>query len=276
MFIGNGYRVYHDGDFDNRDEKRGSSPVDMSQKTTPYPYNFKLIKSGNLLYMLAKTDSQEEYTLIHTVDLIGWLGTPDIGYAIGWFSFGYNDMEVYDIKLEAINEDNASEIYSHITLENTPGGTVTVDGGFDVLVGSSFTVKATPEAGKRVTSITVNGKSVDYTVKNGVVEAVCTADANEMAVAVTFGDEVYDVQVKVQRANENAKYIKAVCGDEVKIFKVVRSAAEASEETAYNDGTNFNMQLPYGNGTWTITFWNDEACESQQIGGSVTVEINKN
>ena len=276
MFIGNGYRVYHDGDFDNRDEQRGLSPVDMSQKTTPYPYNFKLIKSGNLLYMLAKTDSQEEYTLIHTVDLIGWLGTSDIGYAIGWFSFGYNDMEVYDIKLEAINEDNASEIYSHITLENTPGGTVTVDGGFDVLVGSSFTVKATPEAGKRVTSITVNGKSVDYTVKNGVVEAVCTADANEMAVAVTFGDEVYDVQVKEQRSNENAKYIKAVCGDEVKIFKVVRSAAEASEQTAYNDGTNFNMQLPYGDGTWTITFWNDEACESQQIGGSVTVEINKN
>ena len=54
------------------------------------------------------------------------------------------------------------------------------------------------------------------------------------------------------------------------------SAAEASEQTAYNDGTNFNMQLPYGDGTWTITFWNDEACESQQIGGSVTVEINKN
>ena len=92
---------------------------------------------------------------------------------------------------------------------------------------------------------------------------------------VTFGDQIYDVQVKVQRSNENAKYIKAVCGDTVKIFRVTRIESEMAEDTAYNDGENFNLKLPYGNGTWTITFWQDEACTANQIGGSVTANVTK-
>lgn len=275
MFIGNGYRVYHEGQFDGRAEKRGVSPVDMSLKTTPYPYNFKIIKSGDVLYMLAKTQSQLEYTLIYSFSISSWMGTDEVGYAIGWYSFGYNDMEIYDISLEEMTKENSSEIMSEVSLENNDGGTAVIEGGNNILIGQSYTIVATPDDGQRVESITINGQPVEFTTANGVVRVSATADKSDIAVVVTFGDQIYDVQVKVQRSNENAKYIKAVCGDTVKIFRVTRIESEMAEDTAYNDGENFNLKLPYGNGTWTITFWQDEACTANQIGGSVTVNVTK-
>ena len=275
MFIGNGYRVYHEGQFDGRAEKRGVSPVDMSLKTTPYPYNFKIIKSGDVLYMLAKTQSQLEYTLIYSFSISSWMGTDEVGYAIGWYSFGYNDMEIYDISLEEMTKENASEIMSEVSLENNAGGTAVFVGGNNILIGQSYTIVATPDDGQRVESITINGQRVEFTTANGVVGVSATADKSDIAVVVTFGEQIYDVQVKVQRSNENAKYIKAVCGDTVKIFRVTRIESEMAEDTAYNDGENFNLKLPYGNGTWTITFWQDEACTANQIGGSVTANVTK-
>ena len=203
------------------------------------------------------------------------MGTDEVGYAIGWYSFGYNDMEIYDISLEEMTKENASEIMSEVSLENNAGGTAVIEGGNNILIGQSYTIVATPDDGQRVESITINGQPVEFTTANGVVRVSATADKSDIAVVVTFGDQIYDVQVKVQRSNENAKYIKAVCGDTVKIFRVTRIESEMAEDTAYNDGENFNLKLPYGNGTWTITFWQDEACTANQIGGSVTANVTK-
>lgn len=184
-------------------------------------------------------------------------------------------MEIYDISLEEMTKENASEIMSEVSLENNAGGTAVIEGGNNILIGQSYTIVATPDDGQRVESITINGQPVEFTTANGVVRVSATADKSDIAVVVTFGDQIYDVQVKVQRSNENAKYIKAVCGDTVKIFRVTRIESEMAEDTAYNDGENFNLKLPYGNGTWTITFWQDEACTANQIGGSVTVNVTK-
>ena len=141
----------------------------MSLKTTPYPYNFKIIKSGDVLYMLAKTQSQLEYTLIYSFSISSWMGTDEVGYAIGWYSFGYNDMEIYDISLEEMTKENASEIMSEVSLENNDGGTAVIEGGNNILIGQSYTIVATPDDGQRVESITINGQPVEFTTSNGVV-----------------------------------------------------------------------------------------------------------
>lgn len=274
MFIGNGYRVYHDGQFAQRHENRGMSPVNMALKTTPYPYDFKIIKTGDMVYMLAKTYAQTEYTLINTENLIDWMPKSDLGYAIGWYSFGYNDMEVYNVKLEGMNSENATEIYSAVSVESNAGGSAAVVGETQVLRGGNFTVKAIPAAGKCVKRVTVNGKETEFTVKDGYVEIVAVAEDKNVTVSVTFGDEVYNVSTPVGRSIESAKYIKAVCGDITIVLKISMTASDLGDTVAYNDGTNFNMLLPYGTGTWTLTFWSDEAC-TVQLGKAVTVTVTK-
>lgn len=274
MFIGNGYRVYHDGQFAQRHENRGMSPVNMSLKTTPYPYDFKIIKTGDMVYMLAKTYTQTEYTLINTENLIDWMPRSDLGYAIGWYSFGYNDMEVYNVKLEGMNSENATEIYSTVSVKSNDGGTVAVVGETKVLLGGKFTVKAVPEEGKCVKNVTVNGKETAFTVKDGYAEIEAVAEDKNVVVSVTFGEEVYSVTAAVGRSIENAKYIKAVCGDLIVVLKISKTESDLGDTVAYNDGTNFNMLLPYGTGTWTLTFWSDEAC-TVQLGKAVTVTVNK-
>lgn len=277
MFIGNGYRIYHDydGGFDSRDEKRGSSvsPVNM-QNIATMPYDFKVIKKGSVVYMLAKAGTMDNYKLVYSFDLYKFMSTDKLGFTIGWFSFGYQNMTVSNVVLEGITDSNATEITSVMTLTKGNGGNAVIEGanGNKGIIGAKYKIKVTPDAGMRVSSVKING--VEKIEQKSAEETVITFTATASdKIEVAFEKVVYTATAEAGRSRtEGAKYVKAVMGGEVRTFAVVIDEGKFNEDSVLVKGNNITIWLPEGE--WTLSFYSDIAM-TKQCGSDLKVTVTK-
>lgn len=275
MFIGTGYRIYHDydGGFDTRDEKRGVSPVNMTS-TASMPYDFKVIKKGSIVYMLAKNSSADKYTLVYSFNLRKFMTTDELGFTIGWFSFGYQNMTVSNVVLEGVTESNSTEITSVMTLTKGNGGNAVIEGvsGNKGIIGENYKLKVTPDAGMRVSSVKINGVEKITEKKTGETVITFTATASDK-IEVTFEKTVYSVTAEAGRSRtDGAKYVKAVMGSEVRTFAVVVDESKFTEDGVLVIGNSITVWLPEGE--WTLSFYSDIAM-TKQCGSDLKVSVTK-
>ena len=275
MFIGNGYRVYHDydGGFNSRDEKRGVSPVNM-QSLSAMPYDFKVVKVDSIVYMFAKQHSASSYTMIYYFDLYKFMSTEELGFTIGWFSFGYNKMVVSDVVLSAPTADDLAALSATAVIDKNEGGNVVIEGATDnkVTLGKSYKIKITPESGKRVASVEINGKQMLDEKTANEVSISFVASASDK-ITVRFESEVYRYTATAGRQRlESSRYVKAVCNGVTLKMKFVSNEADLSESTAFVSGSQITLYLPEGE--WTLTFYSDEAM-TKQSGDALTVTVTR-
>jgi len=114
-FIAKGCRIMINDSFNEQTNEgsREGGPVDMQLTTTPEPYNFKFIKKGSVVYMCAKLQSQSEYVLVYTHNLINEkhsVGAVVTDIAISWCSWGWTDIRISDIEIGQVTEATAPEI----------------------------------------------------------------------------------------------------------------------------------------------------------------------
>lgn len=279
MFIGNGYRIYHDYDngFASRDEKRGStiSPVNMTNITN-MPYDFKIIKTGSIVHMFAKQHSQANYSHVYSFDLYKFMNSTELGFTIGWFSFGYQNMVISDVQLGEVTASDLSMVASEPTIVKNEGGKMEIEGLSDnkAVVGKTYKFSVTPDSGMRVGSVKVNGKELLSAKTDEKVTLSFVAETSNK-IEVVFEKIVFKVTQKADRMQtEGAKYIKAVQNGVKKTLKLVSSEAELTEGTAYIDASR-NVMLYLSEGEWTLSFYRDEACTTK-CGGDLKVTVVKN
>lgn len=278
LFIGTGYRVYHEGQFDKRVDKRGISRTDMAQKTTAAPYDFKMIKLDNMLYMLSKPHAQQTYDLVYSFNILDWMSTSNVHYAINWHSYGYFNMKLYNIEIDAPNADNSGEVYTHATLNVGAGGSATITGAtatgndYSVIKGKPYTLTVTSASGMKLLSVTVNGQSVAFTEENGIYKAIVTISSTG-TINVLFDDKLFETTVKFGSSLRDMAGVKAVCGDKVRYYTVTMLVEDLSDGVAYKNNTDRILTIRLPKGTWTLTFYSDPACTKQLGTSTITATV---
>lgn len=238
------------------------------------PYDFKVIKKGSVVYMLAKTSSADKYTLVYSFNLRKFMTTDELGFTIGWFSFGYQNMTVSNVVLEGITESNSTEITSYMTIDKGNGGNAVIEGasGNKGIIGENYKLKVTPDAGMRISSVKING--VEKLTEKKAEETVITFTATASdRIEVTFEKVVYSVTAEAGRSRtDGAKYVKAVMGNEVRTFAVVVDESKFTEDGVLVNGNSITVWLPEGE--WTLSFYSDIAM-TKQCGSDLKVTVTK-
>ena len=238
------------------------------------PYDFKVVKVDSIVYMFAKQHSASSYTMIYYFDLYKFMSTEELGFTIGWFSFGYNKMVVSDVALSAPTADDLAALSATAVIDKNEGGNVVIEGATDnkVTLGKSYKIKITPESGKRVASVEINGKQMLDEKTANEVRISFVASASDK-ITVRFESEVYRYTATVGRQRlESSRYVKAVCNGVTLKMKFISNEADLSESTAFVSGSQITLYLPEGE--WTLTFYSDEAM-AKQSGDALTVTVTR-
>ncbi|MDD6996162.1 MAG: hypothetical protein SPH68_02395 [Candidatus Borkfalkiaceae bacterium] len=106
-----------------------------------------------------------------------------------WYNFGYNQspqISIWGSYNQGYSFDRDGFISNKITIQAT-GGKVTEEWGYDwCLTGDTVNFNVTPDAGKELASITVNGRDVTGEVKKNILSVHCNGD---IEINATFAEK---------------------------------------------------------------------------------------
>ena len=264
--IGTGYRFLRPS-WGGRLEQRGVGRVNFAATSIPLDNyaQVKIIKKGGMLYMLSKYSTDSEYKLSVAHRMVNESGAPilagQVAFAIKMTVTGgtYLNLTMFDIKVEEFNDSTASEIYANVTMQQTAGGTIAVEGKTEGSVrvenGGNVKVTVTPDAEKKVSALLVNGEKVslgDYT--GGVLETTVTANGN-VTVTAEYAAVTYKTVVSgITLQQQSVKYVKVTDAKGIsKIYKVVKLESAFTEETALLNTNDKTVTLLLPKGTYTVT-----------------------
>ena len=105
-----------------------------------------------------------------------------------WYNFGYQQspqISGWGNPDQGYVFNSDGFVSNKITIASSGGGKVTEEWGYDwCLTGDQVNFNVTPDSGKRLVSITVNGADKTVSVKNGKLSVSCNGDIN---IVGTFG-----------------------------------------------------------------------------------------
>lgn len=138
-----------------------------------------------LPYSLFGRDSRPEKVYLNPTMISASLDEYGQYYMRTWYNFGYEQSPSIST-WGAVNQgyvfDENGFVSNSITIQST-GGTVAEEWGYDwCLVGDTVNFYVTPESGKTLSSILVNGVESKDSVSNGVLSVRCTGDIDIVAV----------------------------------------------------------------------------------------------
>ncbi len=279
-----GYRILRPS-WNGRVAGEGAKTGKVNFQNTNVPLDryamVKIVKTGNTIYLLTKYSTDAEYTLT-----CAWVATNDSGVEIlnDAVTFGikvtatsgkYLNMTFFDIDVQDVNKETAPEIISTITVEQSVGGTIAVDGlegnSGEIVGAGTLKVTVTPDAEKKLTALKVGGQPVDLgNYKGGVFTGNVSVKGNAVITA-EYGYVTYETKIEKLSRNERNKTQLVVLtnGSEEIVLTVTEIKSKLSESVAYIDKDGQSITLFAPKGEWTVTFYGD----ADQVLGTRTITV---
>ena len=283
--IGTGYRFLR-GTWGNRLEQRGLGRVDF-QRASIGIENYaqvKIVKKGGMIFLFTKYKNDEKYTLTTAQIMVNDSGTPilagQVAFAIKMTvsSGKYLNITFFDIKAEDLNEQTAPEIFANVTVNQTQGGTIAVDGQtsntFRVESGAVLALTVTPDAEKKVAKVLVNGEQQNLGSYNGGVLKLNVTTIGETTITVEYTAVTYKTTVGGLKTKQlNAAYVKVTDKNgNSRVLKITKVESGLNEENPYLNETDKTLTLFLAKGSYTLTLCSDRAC-TKALGSELTVEV---